>query len=401
MTILTDDLLASFEESTGDVNRSRILPPVLYTSDEFYEFEKTAVFAHDWLCVGRSSRIPNPGDYYSITIVDEPLIVVRTKDGAVRVLSAVCRHRAMVVAEGSGNCTKFTCPYHLWTYALDGRLLGAPAMEQAEDFHKSEYRLPQLQVEEWQGFIFANFDSEAPPLAPTVTKVNEYAQSFDLEHAVSPPTELLDDLPWNWKVMFENFNDAYHANRLHKGRHDFCPSENAEFTEWDDADNAIVRTNRFTHIDAGFNATGKALLPIWPGITEQERWRVTFALVPPTLCLGFAPDEVFYFIVLPQGSETISIDIGYCFHPEAMKHPLFDLLLEESNEGVKIFNDQDVYADKMVQRGLRSRFATRGRYSYQEETHRQFNRWLVQRYRKHWPSPGDQRDRSAAIRVIA
>ncbi|MGQ0802329.1 MAG: aromatic ring-hydroxylating oxygenase subunit alpha [Actinomycetota bacterium] len=401
MTILTDELLDSFAESTGDVNRSRILPPILYTSEEFYEFEKEAVFSYEWLCVGRSSRIPNPGDYFCLTIVDEPLIVVRTKEGTVRVLSAVCQHRAMVVAEDSGNCTKFTCPYHLWTYALDGRLLGAPAMEQAEGFRKGDYRLGQLAVEEWQGFIFANFDPDAPPLAPTVTKVNKYAQSFDLEHTVSPPTELLDDLQWNWKVMFENFNDAYHANRLHKGRHDFCPSENAEFTEWDDADNAVVRTNRFTHIDAGFNATGKALLPIWPGITEEERWRVTFALVPPTLCMGFAPDEVFYFIVLPKGPQSISIDIGYCFHPEAMKHPLFDLLLEESNEGVKIFNDQDIYADKMVQRGLRSRFANRGRYSYQEETHRQFNRWLVQRYRKHWPGAGARGEGHRTMRVIA
>jgi phenylpropionate dioxygenase-like ring-hydroxylating dioxygenase large terminal subunit len=399
MTILTDELLAAFEDSIGDVNRSRILPPVLYTSEEFYEFEKEAVFAHDWLCLGRSSRIRNPGDYFTLTIVDEPLIVVRTKDGTIRVLSAVCRHRAMVVADDFGNCTKFTCPYHLWTYGLDGRLLGTPAMERAEGFRKSDHPLPQLKVEEWQGFIFANFDLDAPPLAPTVTKVDDYAKNFDLEHAVSPPTQPLNDLPWNWKVMFENFNDAYHANRLHKGRHDFCPSENAEFTSWDDADNAVVRTNRFTHIDAGFNATGKALLPIWPGITEEERWRVTFTLVPPTLCMGFAPDEVFYFIVLPQGPQSISIDIGYCFHPDAIKHPLFDLLFDESNEGVKIFNDQDVYADTMVQRGLRSRFAQRGRYSYQEETHRQLNRWLVRRYQKYWPTSVAESGRPAAMQV--
>lgn len=386
MTILTENVLDSFNASVGDVNRSCILPPVVYTSDEFFEFEKEAVFAHDWLCVGRASQIPNPGDYFTIDLLDEPLIVVRDKQGKVRVLSAVCQHRGTVIAEGAGTCTKFTCPYHLWVYDLDGRLLGAPAMERAEAFEKRDYGLPELRVEQWLGFIFTTFDPELPPLGPTTSKVNEYAKSFDLEHAITPGTTLLQDLPWNWKVMFENFNDAYHANRLHKGRHDFCPSENAEFTPWDDDDNAIVRTNRFTHIDGGFNATGKALMPIWPGISEEERWRVTFALVPPTLCLGFAPDEVFYFIVLPEGPQSISIDIGYCFHPDAMKHPLFDLLFQESQEGVKIFNDQDVYADTMVQRGLRSRFARRGRYSYQEETHRQFNRWLVKRYRRHWPA---------------
>lgn len=160
--------------------------------------------------MGRSSRIPNAGDYFTLTVVDEPLIVVRDKDGAARVLSAVCQHRAMVVAEDAGTCSKFTCPYHLWTYALDGRLLGAPAMERAEGFDKRDFALPPLPVEERQGFIFTSFDRDAPPITPTLTKVNMYAQSSDLE--------------------------------------------NAEFTEWDDADNAIVRTNRFTHIDAGFNA---------------------------------------------------------------------------------------------------------------------------------------------------
>jgi phenylpropionate dioxygenase-like ring-hydroxylating dioxygenase large terminal subunit len=384
---MTNELLTSFDASIGDVNRSCTLPPVIYRSLEFFEFEKEAVFGHDWLCVGRASQIPEPGDFFTITIVDEPLIVVRDKSRRVRVLSAVCQHRGMVVAEGSGSCTKFTCPYHQWVYDLDGRLLGTPAMERAEAFQKSDYALPELRVEEWQGFVFATFDPTIAPLGPSVAKADDYAKHFDLEGSVTPGTTLLEHLPWTWKVMFENFNDAYHANRLHKGRHDFCPSENAEFTTWDDADNSIVRTNRFTHLDAGFNATGRALMPIWPGITEEERGRVTFVLVPPTLCLGFAPDEVFYFVVLPEGPESISIDIGYCFHPDAMKHPLFDLLFEESEEGVKIFNDQDVYADTMVQRGIRSRFARRGRYSYQEETHRQFNRWLVARYRKRWPRP--------------
>ncbi len=386
MSLLTPELLQSFDASTGPVNESRILPTELYHSREFYEFEREAIFAHDWLCVGRESWIPNPGDYFTQTIIDEPLIVSRDKDGTVHVLSAVCQHRGMVVADDRGNCTKFTCPYHHWTYGLDGRLLGTPAMERAVDFDKADYPLPQLPVEIWHGFVFTNFDRDAAPLGPTIAKLEPFVANFDLDHAVTPPPERLAALPWNWKVMFENFNDAYHATRLHKGRHDFCPSENAEFTDWDDDDNAIVRTNRFTHMDAGFNATGRAIMPIFPNITDEERWRVTFALIPPTLCLGFAPEEAFYFIVLPEGPNQISIDIGYAFDQSAWEHPLFELLFEQAQAGVKIYNDQDVWADTMVQRGLRSRFATRGRYSYQEETHHQFNRWLVKRYREHWPA---------------
>lgn len=390
--------LEGFGRSIADVNVSCTLPPELYVSDEFFRFEKEALFAQEWFCVGRTSQVPHVGDFFTRTIYDEPLIVVRDKDQEVRVLSAVCQHRGMVVAEGAGNCSKFTCLYHHWIYGLDGRLLGAPAMERAVDFDKSSYPLPSLKVELWHGFIFAHFDSDAAPLAPRLAKLEPFIENFELDEVVMPHVDRLEDLPWNWKVMFENFNDAYHATRLHKGPHDFCPSELASFIEWDDEDAAIIRTNGFTHIDAGFNATQKALMPIFPRLTDEERQRITFALVPPTLCLGFAPDEIFYFIVEPIDAQSISMDIGYCFHPVALEHPLFEYLFEQAQAGVKIYNDQDVYADMMVQRGLRSRYAPRGRYSYQEQTHRQFNRWLVQRYARHWPGV-DESDRSITARI--
>lgn len=372
-----------FADSTLPVQQARTLPPDCYTSDNFFAFEKDAVFGHDWCCVGRESWVADPGSYFTVELVEEPLIIVRGRDGRIRALSAVCRHRGMVIAEGSGTCKSFLCPYHHWVYGTDGRLTGAPQMQETEGFRKEDYSLPQLRVETWQGFIFVNFDDKAPPLAPTLSKVDPFLTHFNLETSVSPPARRLPSLPWNWKVMFENFNDSYHASRLHKGPHDFCPSENCTFTPWSDGDNAILRYNTFTHIDGGFNATTKALMPIFPNLTEEERWRVVFVLIPPTLCMGLAPDEVFYFLVWPESTQQISIDIGYCFDESAMRHPRFDLLFEAAEAGVKIFNDQDVYADTMVQRGLRSRFAPRGRYSWEEETLAQFNRWLVTRYQKH------------------
>jgi phenylpropionate dioxygenase-like ring-hydroxylating dioxygenase large terminal subunit len=95
---------------------------------------------------------------------------------------------------------------------LDGRLLGAPAMERTAGFVKSEWGLPNLLVEEWLGFLFVNFDRAAQPLAPTLAAYEPYLQHYDLSNAASPGSFTLTDLPWNWKVMFENFNDGYHAN---------------------------------------------------------------------------------------------------------------------------------------------------------------------------------------------
>jgi phenylpropionate dioxygenase-like ring-hydroxylating dioxygenase large terminal subunit len=386
VSVLSTELLASFDASARDVNEACLLPSLVYTSDEFFAFEQDAIFGHEWLCVGRVDQVPEPGDWYAYEIAGEPLLVTRDKDGDVRVLSAVCRHRGMVVAEGSGNTTKFTCPYHHWSYALDGRLLGAPAMEQAVDFDKSCHGLPSLPVEVWNGFVFTSFDRGATPLAPRLTELDDALKPYDLDTAVTIPGKTLDDLPWNWKVMLENFNDPYHASRLHGPLQTFAPSGMSDFFDWREDLGHISRVQHFTHIDGSFNPTMKCLLPVFPGLSEDDRKRGLFALVPPTLALAVVPDEVAYFIVRPRDANTIAIDIAYCFNPQQLDVPLFDELFAAAQAGVDNFNVQDVYADTMVQSGLQSRFAPRGRYSWQEGTLPQFNRWLVQRYRAHWPT---------------
>ncbi|MEQ1699039.1 MAG: aromatic ring-hydroxylating dioxygenase subunit alpha [Ilumatobacteraceae bacterium] len=387
MTILTTDLLGSFDRSVTDVASAVTLPPDIYTSEEFLAFERDAVFAKEWQCVGRASRIPEVGDYFTATANGEPIIVTRAKDRSIHAFSSICQHRGMQVADDSGNCTKFTCLYHLWSYDLTGRLLGAPAMERTEGFEKKDYPLPPLAVELWHGFVFVHFDVNAAALAPTLATYEPYLEHYDLDHAVCPGTFTLTDLPWNWKVMFENFNDGYHANKLHHTIQDFCPSELAAFpVEWAPTSNVIFRTNGYTHIDGGFNATTKALMPVFPDLTEEERWRSTFALLPPTLCFGTAPDQAFFFIVRPTSAGTIDVEIGYLFHPSALAHPMFDHLLRMSDAGVQVFVQQDQDATTKVQRGMQSRYAARGRYSWQEASHVQFNKWLVERYRRNWPA---------------
>ncbi|MEO7397902.1 MAG: aromatic ring-hydroxylating dioxygenase subunit alpha [Ilumatobacteraceae bacterium] len=387
MTTLNDDLLGKFDGSVTDIATAITMPPEVYTSPEFLDFERRALFVKEWLCVGRASRVAHAGDYFTTTVNSEPIIVCRSKDDSVRAFSAICQHRGMQVVDDEGNGTKFTCPYHLWTYDLTGRLLGAPAMERTEAFDKKDYPLPSLKVELWQGFIFVHFDLDAAPLAPTLATYAPFIEHYELDHAVCPGTFTLHDLAWNWKVMFENFNDGYHANKLHHTIQDFCPSELAAFpVEWDESSNVMFRTNGYTHIDGGFNATTKALMPVFPKLTEEERWRSTFALMPPTLCFGTAPDQAFFFIVRPKTADTIDLEIGYLFHPSALEHPMFDRLLEMSDAGVQVFVEQDQDATTKVQRGMHSRFAARGRYSWQEASHVQFNRWLVMRYRANWPN---------------
>ena len=192
MTILTNDFLESFEISISGFDDSQTLPPEIYTSEEFLDFERRSIFDHEWLCVGLANSIPNPGDWYTKTVNGEPLIVARGKDNQIRVFSAVCQHRAMQICEGSGNNSKFKCPYHHWIYDLDGRLLGAPAMEKTKDFNKSEWGLPNVQIEIWNGFIFVNLDPEAESLIPTLTRYDSYLENYKLDEAVCPGTFTLE-----------------------------------------------------------------------------------------------------------------------------------------------------------------------------------------------------------------
>lgn len=386
MTILTDELLASFDDSVGPVDEARLLPPVLYTSPEFYEFERRAIFRREWLCVGRADQLAEPGDFRCVTIAGEPLIAVRDQDGELRVVSAVCRHRGMVLAEGSGNCRRFTCPYHHWSYGLDGQLLGAPAMDRAVGFDPAEHGLIELKTEVWQGFVMANFDPGAAPFGPTMAKIDAMLENYGLAATTTLEGKTIPGLAWNWKVMMENFNDPYHASRLHGPLQTFAPSHMNDFLDWDDDDGAIGRIQHFTDMDGSFNPTKRCLLPVFANLTEDQRRRGGFVLIPPTLALAIVPDEVAYFIISPDGPGHITIHIGYCFESSALKDPMFEYLFEAAEAGVNNFNVQDIYADEMTQKGLNSHLAPRGRYSWQEETLVQFNRWLVKRYRQSWPN---------------
>lgn len=383
---LNDAFFQSLESSIADVASAESLPPLCYTDSDFHAFEKEAVFNHEWLCVGRESWLPRPGDYFTTSIVDEPIVVVRDRSGEIRAMSSVCQHRAMLVAEGSGNARSFTCPYHHWVYGLDGHLRGAPAMERTCGFRKEDVRLPQFRVELWQGFVFINFDADAAPLASRLAALEPILAGYDIANAEGPAPEIGTRYPFSWKVMFENNNDGYHANRLHHGEfHDYIPSDLAWFPDDLPAGTAgYYRLNGTLHPDASFNPTQKALMPVFPGLGETERNRMAFANLPPTLSLVLTCDAVIYLILRADGPQSHLLDLGILFAPGAMQDPEFDRKMEQVMRRALEINAQDVHVDELVQVGLRSRFAPRGRYSWQEGAQRQFNTWLVPRYRACW-----------------
>ena len=384
-SVLDDAFFESLGSSILLTEEAESLPPLCYTDEIFFDFEKEALFNHEWLCVGRESWAANPGDFFTSSIIGEPIIIVRNREGVLNAMSSVCQHRAMLVAEGSGNRRSFVCPYHHWTYSLDGALIGAPAMDKSCNFNKADSALPTFKVEIWHGFVFINFDADALPLAPRLAAVSAAIEGYRLAEADGPPPAPGAQYAWNWKVMFENNNDGYHANKLHHGPlHDFVPSRLAEFPELPENTAGYYRLNGTLHPDASFNATQRALLPVFPHLDEQDRNRMVFANIPPTLSLVLTSDMVIYLILRADGPETHHIDQGVLVAPGAMQDASFNHRMAINMLGANEIVGQDLHVDEMVQIGLRSRFAPRGRYSWQEGAQRAFNAWLVPRYREYW-----------------
>ena len=188
---------------------ARALPREAYLDPAVFAAEVERVFRAGWLPVARDSDLAAPGDYRTVDVAGAPLVAVRDGAGEIHVMSRVCRHRGMPVVEGAGNAKAFTCPYHLWRYGLDGRLAAAPAMERSEAFVREDCALPKVATTRWGGWVFANLDGAAPPLAPRLAALEERLAPIDPASLVSVGV-LEFDSPWNWKLMVENFLESYH-----------------------------------------------------------------------------------------------------------------------------------------------------------------------------------------------
>jgi phenylpropionate dioxygenase-like ring-hydroxylating dioxygenase large terminal subunit len=398
VTVITTEvrrILADFQDSTGPLETALTPPPEIYTSDEFWNWEREAVFAREWNCVGREDEIPNPGDFFTVDVAGEPVIVTRNHEGEIRAMSAVCRHRAACVTAPAtrpiddlqsplghdvGNVRSFKCPYHWWVYDLDGRLIGAPEMNRTEGFSLGDVRLPPFRVERWQGFIFVNLDPDAEPLGPQLTPIDAIARTYQIGELVSVAPDEMADVPFNWKVMTENFLDAYHASRLHAGLHDFAPSINIVDIPFEEDSAVVAGWSRNTATDAGFNPGLRALMPVIPGLPQEYRDATFFAAIVPNVLIIAQVDMVIVFVLRPTGPASHDLKLYYLIPQSTTKLRHYPEVFEYSKLGFIPLTEQDMATNISVQRGLASPFFERGRYSWQESMIGSYNRLLGRRY---------------------
>lgn len=378
--------LPELEASVADPERPLFLPPAAYTSPEFHEFELEAVWRREWLLAGRLEEIPEPGDYFSIELAGEPLLVVRGEGGEVTALSAVCRHRGMLVASGRGHCDRaFVCPYHSWAYDREGRLIGAP---QAIEMTRLGIGLPRLRTEVWHGFVFVSFDPEAAPLAPRLAPLEEIVAPYRLEDLrgefTADPGYLFEfDHPWNWKVYADGQNECYHCDKLHGEtplmQQTDCNSIAFGVMEPEHGVFHYVLRNR--DIDVTLNHLGKAVFDPIPGLSEEQRWVTHTVTIAPGVLLVLMPDSVIALGYFPTGPASMRVKRHRLYPQATLARPDFAERHAEESVAVRAFVAQDEYAFEHVQRGLRSGFAPRGAIAAREQVVIGVNRWLLERYR--------------------
>jgi phenylpropionate dioxygenase-like ring-hydroxylating dioxygenase large terminal subunit len=384
-------------EKTGPcllpVKDAQILPAEAYVSEEFWEFEKQAIFGREWLCIGHVNEVPNPGDYLPLTVLDEPVLLVRDEAG-VRVLSAVCRHRGHPMfggvkqAPADGRCLHggtLVCPYHNWAYRLDGSLIGAPAMQDTTPISelRTMMRLPEIRSEIFHGLVFVNFDDKAPPLAPSLAKLDKEFGGYGLAELIPGHVFPQWNLGWNWKLHHENALEPYHTDYVHKDHHDAVPAELTRFYDFDPGDGMVMRTTGFLAEDGDlFESSGTRRLPDIGGLSEEQRGRVLFvSLMPTTVCV-LQPSFVTMTFVNPRGAGIVDTRRINLYSREAAASPDFDRIRQEQFERVKAIVMQDQVTQVALQQTYKSRYMPTGRLSRLETAITQLNHWVIDKYHR-------------------
>jgi len=322
---------------------ARTMPREYYTSPDILAEEWERIFAREWSCVGRASRIPQRGDYMLRTVAGESLIIVRGADDALRAFFNICRHRGTrICAATSGRFSEtIQCPYHAWTYAIDGRLIGAPHMQDVEGFRKQDYPLHAAALAEWEGFIFVNIADDPVPFAEWFAPMLHRLSRFNLSK-LKVGHHVDYDVHANWKLVFQNYSECLHCPVIH-------PELAVEITQ----------------PNPSATLSGRACgLVVNDALGPDDRRRAYYYSLMPNLLLSVHPDYVNYYLLSPVTVDRTLVESEWMFHPDNEGDPAFNPGDAIAFWDVTNRQDWDIVARSQL--GIASRRYEPGPYSPRE-----------------------------------
>ncbi len=353
---------ASFRKTTETfVAGATTLPQPYFVSPEVFAEERVRIFSEHWICVGHQSQLGQAGDYFVATVAGESLVVTRAASGELHAFFNVCRHRGTRLCENEhGHAAAIQCPYHAWTYALDGRLIGAPGMDAAPGFARNDYSLAAVALALWEGFIFLNLAPKPAPLAEVFAPLTGKFSDWNLPNLRS--AKRIDyDVAANWKLIFENYSECYHCPGVHPLLSKISPSDSAEN---DLCEGPFL--GGFMSIAQGKSLTmsGQACARPVGEIAAADQARVFYYSIFPNLLLSMHPDYVLVHRLWPQSAARTLIQCDWFFHPEAFTQE--DFHPEDAVEFWDVTNRQDWHVCELSQQGIASRAYQPGPYSPRE-----------------------------------
>ena len=351
--MFTENEMLSIREGIDGVKH--VIPPRFYSDEAIYQHEVEHVLKKNWLFIGRWDQAENPGDYFTIKMWGQSIIIVRNKEKQLHALVNVCQHRySQVVEDGSGNTNTFMCPYHRWTYELDGKLKGM-SVQDIPGVDKKKCAMPSLRIEEWQGFIFINYDQDAKALAPQLEGLNALFDRFQLgtyrqTDAVKYQTK------WNYKCTFENGYEGYHHIGLHHDRlYHLMPSANTRPMEFGDVFGSYAM---WLNDDVPEEMKAEFQQPFGrsPLLKEGEDEKVdNFVGIYPAGPMVYVNNyQCTYLITHHESVNSNQGTTGQAFAPWAIDAPGGKEIITEINKGMRDVQDEDTFGCTMLQQGLSS-----------------------------------------------
>jgi carnitine monooxygenase subunit len=348
------------------------LPGWIYRDVDFLEAEKERVFATSWQVICHLNDIPKSGDYHTLDFLGEPLVAVRGADGGVKAFFNVCRHRgARLVDGGSGHCAgRIVCPYHAWTYDLDGRLTAVPRRKEFADFSLAQYGLKPLETELYKGFVFVRLKPGLPSVAEMLAPYQEELDQYRLEDLQPLGRVTLRTRKVNWKNVTDNYSDAMHITVAHPGlTRLFGQSYGLESRPWVDKMWGHLRDIPSPQRSERMY---QAVLPRSPGLAEERQRLWTYFKLWPNIAFDIYPDQIDFMQMIPiSPTETLIREIAYA-HPDARREMRAARYLNwRINRRVSV---EDKALIERVQTGMSSRSYTPGPLGDSEVALRSFAR---------------------------
>ncbi len=329
------------------------LPGRDYYDPRVWNAEHESIFCGTWFCLGREEEVANPGDFLVREAGDESVVLARSKEGALRAFYNSCAHRGTRLCDERGNLKSgvIKCPYHAWTYDLDGNLVGTPNVHEEEGFDRSKYPLHQMRVQAWEGFVFVNMSQDPEDLLDMLADDPWDPFQFERYHIedLRSGTQLVYEVEANWKILLENYNECLHCPSVHPELIQLIPIYKKGIVEQKEG----WAGNSMAEGAVTLTSSGTSNRPTFPDLDELDEHTYYGTHVFPNLLLNMHSDCVMYYLLLPRTPTHTTVISDFLFEPGTIAASDFDPA--DIREFWDMVSRQDWAICEREQIGVRSR----------------------------------------------